>query len=158
MGRALVTGLVGVGLAQVLKLPIHYWSRGEWDWSQMFSSGGMPSSHSAGAAALAAYLAMKKGVSSADFAISTVFGLIVMYDAMGIRRHAGEMAVELNGLDAQVEKLANLHPGVYHRRREEALKERLGHLPREVLASALVGAATGIASYWAETGTLRPRR
>lgn len=158
MGRALITGLAGIGLAQVLKLPIHYWRKGEWDWSQVSSSGGMPSSHSAGTAALTTYIAMKKGLSSIDFAVSTVFGLIVMYDAMGVRRRAGEMAVELNELDVEMERLADQHPGVYHRRREEALKEQLGHMPREVIGGALVGVATGIASYLAETGTLRPRR
>ena len=74
--------------------------------------------------------AMKRGLSAIDFAVSSVFGAVVMYDAMGIRRSAGEIAVEVNDLDEQVERLAKQHPGLYHARRRKALKERLGHLPQ----------------------------
>ncbi|WP_274362394.1 divergent PAP2 family protein [Paenibacillus thermotolerans] len=146
MNRAVFTGLGSIALAQGLKVPIRFLQTGKWNWSALFQTGGMPSSHSAGVSALATYIALKKGVSAIDFAVSTIFGLIVMYDAMGIRRHAGEMAVELNELDAQMEKLADRHPGVYHARRAEALKEQLGHLPQEVAAGALLGAACGAAS------------
>jgi uncharacterized protein len=157
LSRALITGLAGIGLAQAVKIPLRYAKKKEWDWSQLASTGGMPSSHSAGAAALAAYVAMKKGITSVDFAVSALFGFIVMYDAMGIRRSAGEMAVELNKLDEELERLNGDHPGIYHERREEALKEQLGHEPNEVLGGALLGMLAGIASYWAETGTLKPR-
>ncbi|MDF2926874.1 MAG: hypothetical protein K0R57_5788 [Paenibacillaceae bacterium] len=110
----------------------------------------MPSSHSAGAASLATYTAMKKGLSSIEFAISTMYGLIVMYDAMGVRRHAGEIAVEVNELDHKMELLANEHPGIYHERRERMLKEKLGHLPIEVGAGTVLGIAIGAASYCME--------
>jgi len=135
-------------LAQALKLPIEYAREGKWRWSTLFRTGGMPSSHSAGVASLATYIALKKGVPAVDFAISTLFGLIVMYDAMGIRRHAGEMAVELNELDVKFEQLADQHPGVYHRRRDAELKEELGHMPLEVAAGALLGIGTGVLSYF----------
>ncbi|HZG57095.1 divergent PAP2 family protein [Paenibacillus sp.] len=147
MNRAIITGLSSIAAAQTLKLPLEYWSKGEWKWSTLFRTGGMPSSHSAGVSSLATYIALKKGVSAVDFAISALFGLIVMYDAMGIRRHAGEMAVELNELDARVEKLADHHPGTYHREKRAELKEELGHMPREVVAGALLGVAAGALSY-----------
>ncbi|MCI3919530.1 divergent PAP2 family protein [Paenibacillus sp. TRM 82003] len=147
MNRAIATGLSSIGIAQALKLPIEYATQRKWDWSTLFRTGGMPSSHSAGVSSLATYIALKKGVSAIDFAISSMFGMIVMYDAMGIRRHAGEMAVELNDLDMQVEKLADQHPGLYHKRRKEELKEQLGHLPREVAAGALLGIGIGMLSY-----------
>ncbi|MFC0212186.1 divergent PAP2 family protein [Paenibacillus chartarius] len=158
MSRALITGLTGIGLAQLAKLPMRFAEKRSLNWSELSGTGGMPSSHSAGAAALATYVAMKKGVCSIDFAISALFGLIVMYDAMGIRRSAGEMAVELNEMDAELERLNGRHPGLYHERRKEALKEKLGHEPEEVAAGALLGAATGLVSYWTETGTLQPCR
>ncbi|MCD1257982.1 divergent PAP2 family protein [Paenibacillus athensensis] len=147
MNRALTTALLALGTAQALKLPWTWMRTGRWDWSQLTESGGMPSSHSAGVSALAAYIACKRGVSALDFAVSALFGGIVMYDAMGIRRAAGEIAVEVNDLDEQVERLAEQHPGAYHARRRKELKEQLGHLPREVLGGALLGAAVGAASY-----------
>jgi acid phosphatase family membrane protein YuiD len=147
LNRAIVTGLSSIALAQTLKMPIEYAVTGRWNWSTLFRTGGMPSSHSAGVSSLATYIALKKGVSAVDFAISSLYGLIVMYDAMNIRRHAGEMAVELNELDVQVERLADQHPGMYHRRREEALKEQLGHLPGEVAAGAVLGIVIGSVGY-----------
>lgn len=152
MNRALLTGFAGIGLAQAMKVPLAFCEHGKWDLSVLTSTGGMPSSHSAGVAALASYMALKKGVSAADFAICTLFGLIVMYDAMGIRRHAGEMAVEINNLDVQVERLADEHPGVYHARRRAKLKEQLGHMPMEVAAGALLGMAAGTLSFLLEKG------
>lgn len=146
----MLTGLGSIALAQAMKLPLQFIRTGEWKWSALTQTGGMPSSHSAGVASLAAYIALKKGVPAIDFAISSLFGLIVMYDAMGIRRAAGEMAVELNQLDVQVEQLSDHHPGLYHERRQEALKEQLGHIPQEVAVGAVLGAAIGAASYWLE--------
>ncbi|OPH47668.1 hypothetical protein BC351_10790 [Paenibacillus ferrarius] len=150
MNRALTTALIGIGTAQLMKIPWHYAASRQWDWSQVVQTGGMPSSHSSGVSALATYIAMKKGVSAIDFAVSSVFGAVVMYDAMGIRRAAGEIAVEVNDLDEQVERLAKQQPGIYHARRRKALKERLGHLPREVLGGALLGIAVGACSYLLE--------
>jgi acid phosphatase family membrane protein YuiD len=147
VNQAMLTGLASIAIAQGLKLPLNYMHTGSWERSSLTQTGGMPSSHSAGVASLATYVALKKGTSAFDFAISSLFGLIVMYDAMGIRRSAGEMAVELNNLDAQVEELANQHPGVYHQKRKEALKEPLGHMPREVFVGAVLGIILGTISY-----------
>ncbi|MFD0588769.1 divergent PAP2 family protein [Paenibacillus sp. GCM10027627] len=143
--RGLVTALAAVGTAQMLKLPWHYGQTGEWDWNKIVGSGGMPSSHSSGVSALAVYTGIKSGVRSPEFAIASMLGIVVMYDAMNIRRHAGEIAIQVNDLDADVEKLAGHHPGIYHKRRKERLKETLGHQPREVAAGALLGALIGLA-------------
>lgn len=141
--RALGTALIAVGAAQLLKLPLHYAETGKWDTRKIIGSGGMPSSHSSGVTALAVYTATKYGVRTPEFAISAMLGIIVMYDAMNIRRHAGEIAMQVNDLDVDVEKLAGEHPGIYHSRRREKLKESLGHQPREVLAGSLLGAVLG---------------
>ena len=150
MNRALTTAVIGIGAAQAIKLPLTYVFSKKWDWSQLVQTGGMPSSHSSGVTALATYIGMKRGFSAIDFAVSSVFGAVVMYDAMGIRRSAGEIAVEVNDLDVQVERIAQQHPGLYHARRRKALKERLGHLPQEVAAGALLGFAIGACSYLLE--------
>ncbi|GBG11806.1 haloperoxidase [Paenibacillus sp. MY03] len=142
--RGLGTALAAVGAAQLLKIPMHAWRTGEWRLGKVVGSGGMPSSHSSGVTALAAYTAVKYGVKTPEFAIAGMLGIIVMYDAMNIRRHAGEIAIQVNDLDADVERLAGHHPGIYHKRREEKLKESLGHQPGEVLAGAILGAAVGV--------------
>lgn len=142
--RGLGTALAAIGIAQLLKPPIHVWRTGEWRWGKIVGSGGMPSSHSSGVAALAAYTAVKYGVRTPEFAIASMLGMVVMYDAMNIRRHAGEIAIQVNDLDADVERLAGHHPGVYHARRKQKLKESLGHQPNEVLAGALLGSAVGV--------------
>jgi acid phosphatase family membrane protein YuiD len=106
----------------------------------------MPSSHSSSVSALAAYTATRYGVRTPAFAISAMLGIIVMYDAMNIRRHAGEIAVQVNDLDEDMERLAGREPGIYHKRRRERLKESLGHQPREVAAGSVLGAVIGFLS------------
>lgn len=150
MNRALGTALFSVGAAQLLKVPAAFVKTGHWRWSALTESGGMPSSHSAGAASLATYTAMKKGTHSIEFAISTLYGLIVMADAMGVRRHAGEIAVEVNALGQKVEGLSIRHPGIRHRRPAAMLEEKLGHLPVEVAAGTMLGMLIGAAGFYRE--------
>jgi acid phosphatase family membrane protein YuiD len=142
--RGLITAVAAVGAAQLLKLPLHYAKTGRWEMRKLIGSGGMPSSHSSGVSALAAYTAIKYGIKTPEFAISALFGVIVMYDAMNIRRHAGKIAMQVNDLDVDVEKLAGKHPGIYHTRRRDRLKESLGHEPREVAAGSLLGVLLGL--------------
>ncbi|MFD2670276.1 divergent PAP2 family protein [Marinicrinis sediminis] len=143
LSGALRAAMTAIGSAQLLKIPFEKWQTGHWNPAAAISSGGMPSSHSAGVTALATYVGLKKGIQSVDFALATVFGLIVMYDAMGIRRHAGEIAMEVNQLEKMVEKLAIDHYREYHDQREQQLKEMLGHMPQEVAVGALYGTLVG---------------
>ncbi|MNC46117.1 Divergent PAP2 family protein [compost metagenome] len=152
MNRALGTALISVGAAQLLKVPITFARTGHWKWSALMESGGMPSSHSAGAASLAAYTALKKGTHSMEFAISALYGLIVMADAMGVRRHAGEIAVEVNALGQRVEVLSGKPPVMRRRRPSAVLEEKLGHLPVEVAAGTVLGISIGAASFFREWG------
>jgi uncharacterized protein len=145
MNRAILTALCSIGIAQLMKIPLAK-NKDEGIIKTIFSTGGMPSSHSAGVSSLATYVGIRKGFTSVDFALSTIFGLIVMYDAQGIRRHAGEIAIQVNDLDEEVEKLAGKHPGHFHKKREKALKEMLGHQPEEVAGGALLGIGLGALS------------
>lgn len=151
MNRAFITALTTIGLAQVVKVPVRYAETGRWNWIDMLKTGGMPSSHSAGVAALASYIGFKKGVSSVHFAIASILSLIVMYDAMGIRRQAGNIATEVNELENTIVWLAEQHPELVHERKRKQLEERLGHLPEEVLAGAMLGICTGALSYALES-------
>lgn len=107
-----------------------------------FSTGGMPSSHSAAVAALTTGVGIIEGVTSTVFAVSCVFSIIIMFDASGVRRQAGEQAVVLNQLikDFQlfVDGAKDWNKKEEFQKRQE-LKELLGHQPIEVFFGGLSG-------------------
>ena len=98
-----------------------------------FDSGGMPSSHTSLVVGLATSVAITSGLGSSLFVACLAFALIVMYDAAGVRRHAGKQAEVLNAL---VEDYFQGHPVS-----EQELKEVLGHTPLQVAMGALLGVA-----------------
>ncbi|WP_368504257.1 divergent PAP2 family protein [Alkalihalophilus sp. As8PL] len=156
MNRPMLTALLTIGLAQSLKVPIKKAQTGLWEWDTLIETGGMPSSHSAGVTALATYVALERGVSSVDFALSTVFGLIVMYDAQGIRRQTGELTIKVNEMNADLERIAGDSHAKQSEKRSVQLRERLGHQPEEVVGGAMLGVITGCISY-ALTGKKRKK-
>ncbi|GJN15048.1 hypothetical protein PR202_gb01934 [Eleusine coracana subsp. coracana] len=87
-----VSGLVAWAVAQTAKAVLTSFIERRWDMRMLFSSGGMPSSHTALCTALTASVALCHGVSDALFPVCLGFTLIVMYDATGVRRHAGMQA------------------------------------------------------------------
>ncbi|MFS0822234.1 divergent PAP2 family protein [Bacillus sp. 1P02SD] len=134
--------LAAIGFAQFVKVPLHFFVTRNVDWSLITSTGGMPSSHSAAVTALTTGIALEQGVGSPFFAISTVFAVIVMFDASGVRRHAGEQATVLNQLVADFQKFAEdakLWPRLDGERKRRELKELLGHKPIEVFFGGLTG-------------------
>jgi acid phosphatase family membrane protein YuiD len=139
---SLWTSLTAIGLAQFIKIPLYYFPNKSWDWSLIFSTGGMPSSHSAAVTALTASIGLEHGVDSAFFAISTVFAIIVMFDAAGIRRHAGEQAIVINKLVDEFNQMIH-EMKTWNVQNEQVkrkkLKELLGHQPVEVLMGGLFG-------------------
>ncbi|KAJ4787488.1 Acid phosphatase/vanadium-dependent haloperoxidase-related protein [Rhynchospora pubera] len=126
-----VSGLVAWFLAQTIKVFLNFFVERKWDLGILFSSGGMPSSHSSLCTALTASVAFCHGVSDSLFPVCLGFSLIVMYDATGVRRHAGMQAEVLNKI---VEDLFQGHPIS-----ERKLKELLGHTPSQVFAGAVLG-------------------
>lgn len=126
-----VSGFFAWMVAQSLKVMLNFFVERKWDLRIMFASGGMPSSHSALCTALTTSVAICHGVADSLFPVCLGFSLIVMYDAIGVRRHAGMQAEVLNMI---VEDLFQGHP-ISQRK----LKELLGHTPSQVVAGALVG-------------------
>lgn len=146
MNRGIVTALSAIGIAQGLKIFMHKKLTGNWDWKPAFTTGGMPSSHSAGVSALASYVAANKGWNHTETSLATVFGVIVMYDAQGIRRHTGEIAQLVNDLEDRLAKFSGDFPSFEYVQREKELKELLGHQPVEVGVGATLGVLIGLAS------------
>ena len=108
-------------------------------WVRLFQTGGMPSSHASTVVALATSLALLKGMRSVEFAISMVFSSIVLYDATGLRRAAGEHAKALNRLVKSIEHKDDFE------KIEANFKEFLGHTPLEVFWGCVLGLIIGIA-------------
>lgn len=155
MNRGVLTALASIGIAQGLKIFTHKKLTGKWDWRQVATTGGMPSSHSAGVSALAAYIAANKGSRHTETALATIFGVIVMYDAQGIRRHTGEIAKLVNELQSEMTSLSNEFPSFQHEARDRQLKELLGHQPLEVLGGSILG---GILGYFSAIYENRERK
>ncbi|KAF5464466.1 hypothetical protein F2P56_014540 [Juglans regia] len=126
-----VSGLFAWLIAQSMKMFLNFFIERKWDLRLLFASGGMPSSHSALCTALTTSVALCHGVADSLFPVCLGFSLIVMYDAIGVRRHAGMQAEVLNMI---VEDMFQGHP-ISKRK----LKELLGHNPSQVLAGALLG-------------------
>ncbi|XP_058740653.1 uncharacterized protein LOC131612929 [Vicia villosa] len=126
-----VSGLFAWFVAQSIKVFLNFCMERKWDLRLMFASGGMPSSHSALCSALTTSVALSHGVADSLFPVSLGFSLIVMYDAIGVRRHAGMQAQVLNMI------VADMFQG--HPISERKLKELLGHTPSQVFAGALLG-------------------
>ena len=94
-------------------------------------TGGMPSSHAALVSAMATSVAFIEGIASNLFIFSLWFMLVVIRDALGVRRASGVQARALNNLGRQiVDKInVNFNP----------VKEIHGHTPLEVAVGVLLG-------------------
>ena len=126
----LLTALIGWFASQALKIVLS-WDK-KLDFKRFIGSGGMPSSHASFVMSLTMAVGFENGFDSAAFAISAVVAFVVMYDAAGIRRSAGQQAAILNKLVESVVKAD--FPGT-----EKKLKELLGHTPIEVFGGAILG-------------------
>ncbi|CCH66673.1 hypothetical protein RINTHH_5180 [Richelia intracellularis HH01] len=130
--RVLLVALVACVIAQLLKLIIEVIQNRKLSVQVLVTTGGMPSSHSALVTALATGVGQTVGWSSSEFAVATVFAIIVMYDAAGVRQAAGKQARILNQM---IDELFNEHPEF----NQDRLKELLGHTPFEVIAGFALG-------------------
>ncbi|KGP72067.1 divergent PAP2 family protein [Pontibacillus yanchengensis] len=139
--------LTAIVFAQVVKIPIQFIASRHFNPGLAFSTGGMPSSHSAAVTALATAVGLQEGLNSNMFAIACVLAIIVMFDATGVRRQAGEQAILLNKLAKDfthmVEEARVWSKKAEYEKREE-LKELLGHQPIEVFFGGVTGVLISI--------------
>jgi len=144
-------GLTAWCLAQILKTLIAFLLTNKIQVERLWGAGGMPSSHSALVISIAIGMAHIKGFSSPEFGFTLAFAAIVIYDAMGVRRAAGEHAKVLNRIVFEVE-LPWLREELRNQGEEpdepmekatpllqKHLQEYLGHTPLEVLGGCLLG-------------------
>jgi uncharacterized protein len=96
-----------------------------------WKTGGMPSSHCALAVSIATAIAFREGLNTSIFILAFFFALVVIRDAMGVRRAAGIQARTLNLLGKEL----NGRLGLGYR----PVKEVHGHNPSEVIVGSLLG-------------------
>ena len=133
--EAIFSGLAGTFIAQFIKVFTYLFTHKKINFKIFTTTGGMPSSHTAGVIGLSTSVALIEGLDSIAFAISLGFSLVIMQDAAGLRRAAGKTAATLNRLvDEFVQKNQEVKPYA-------VLKELLGHTPLEVFCGMLLGIA-----------------
>jgi len=105
----------------------------------IWSTGGMPSSHSALVCSLTTSAGIKQGISSDFFIFSLIFALIVLRDSLGVRRAAGLQAKALNTLGKQVSEKLGLE--------FNPVQEINGHSMVEVLVGGILGVLIAVVFY-----------
>lgn len=130
-------GLLAWFLAQLIKVVLDVVLLRKLDLRRFFSSGGMPSSHSALVLACTTAIGRLYGFEGPLFALSVILSAIVMYDACNVRRSAGDTARLVNQLLEHVERLTAEDFA-------ENLREVMGHTPLQVLMGALLGFGVGL--------------
>lgn len=129
--RVLIAGLSAWFMAQIIKIPLDYFRTRKWNWALIFTSGGMPSSHSSLMTATTLAIALYYGWDHPAFALGVAITMIVTYDAAGVRQQAGIHAQRINVL---FDELLRGHPIS-----DKDLREVLGHTPLEVTGGILLG-------------------
>lgn len=141
MYQILLLPLISGLIAQIIKFLIKS-NRQKFKFNNLLAYSGMPSGHSAMVVSLATIIGLAEGWQSPLFAISIILAIVVIRDALGIRRYLGRHGKTLNILvkDLKEDQLLDEN---YPR-----LLERIGHTPAQVLAGALIGFLISLAGYW----------
>lgn len=134
--------LVASLMAQILKLPLEYLRTKEWDWSLLFGTGGMPSSHSAVVTAAAAGVGHYAGFDTPLFGLAFAIATVVIYDATNIRRQAGFHAQQINRIIKEL-----IEGKVKPVEEFDELREVLGHSPAEALGGIALGIVVSIITW-----------
>ena len=141
--KVLIASIIASILAQILKLPLEYIRNKTWDWSLLFSTGGMPSSHSAIVSAAAVSIGHYVGFDTPLFGLAFAVAAVVVYDATNIRRQAGFHAQQINRIIKESIS-GKTKPG----KEFEQLREVLGHSPAEAFGGIILGILVSILCWW----------
>ena len=130
--RVLITAFAAWMAAQLIKTLIYRVLYKHFDRERIFGSGGMPSSHTSTVIALTVSMGIREGFASSLFAVCAVFSIVVIYDALGVRRETGRQGEVINRILREF--LLEGKPIS-----EENMKTLVGHTPLEVMGGVIVG-------------------
>ena len=135
----LLAGLSAWVIAQILKALTYLIVNRKFQLERLFGDGGMPSGHSATVTSVAVMTGLQNGFDSGVFAVAAILAIVVMHDAMGVRRETGKQAKAINEMQDFINKMSGKELTD-----EEKLKEFVGHTPLQVAMGAILGLAVGI--------------
>lgn len=136
----LLTPIIAGAIAQGLKFAIKK-NEQKFSFKNLLAYSGMPSGHSAIVVSLATIMGLERNFSSPEFAISFVLAIVVIRDALGIRRYLGKHGEVLNVLvkDLGEDQLID--------KSYPFLLEKIGHTPLQVLVGSLIGLIVAILGF-----------
>jgi len=137
----LILPIVAGLIAQISKFFIEN-NQQKFSYKNIFAYSGMPSGHSAIVVSLATIIGLLEGMKSSLFAVSIILAIIVIRDAIGIRRYLGQHGRTLNVLVKDLRD-DNVLEENYPR-----LLEKIGHTPIQVLIGSMIGFITSIIGYF----------
>lgn len=132
--KILISIFLAFLVTQTSKFIMNYKKTGRWELSTYLQNGGMPSSHTSTSIAMTTGLFIETGLSY-YFVIATLFSIIIMNDAMKVRRETGEEARILNRV-IEKENMVMHH-----------LTEKIGHTPVQVAVGFIVGLVCALIVY-----------
>lgn len=150
----LITAMLAILITQLIKVPIAFLLRRPAPLSLVISTGGMPSSHSAAVTGLVTAILIEHSWESHLSAIAITFGVIVIFDSMGVRRQSGEHSVLINEL---VEDFRSLRKSFVNLSQEgvkefpiieRKSREMLGHKPIEVFFGIISGIVIALLTFY----------
>lgn len=149
MNIPLIISFLAIIFTQLVKYPIaKFFNKSRANINIVTSTGGMPSSHSAATSSLITTLILQYGFKSPYVAIAVVFGVIIMFDSMGVRRQSGEQGLILDAfIKEQLQQKEKIGEYNAERYEEMIIKNYLGHKPSEVIGGVLLGIVLAIVFY-----------
>lgn len=129
------------GIAQILKSIISAIVNKKFSFDRLVGDGGMPSGHSATVTSLAIMCGLVNGFNSATFGLATIFAIVVMHDATGVRRETGKQAVSIIKMAELLNDYVSEKDEVI---KTDKLKVLVGHTPWQVVCGAVLGAVIAI--------------
>lgn len=121
--------LVSYVVAHIVKVIVASTLQKRFMWKVVFLPGGIPSAHSALVSSLVTAIFLVQGASVVFWA-SLVFGVIIVYDAMTLRRQVG----------VHTRMLGRLHLKVTREEARQYLSDdHVGHTPTEVALGIIIG-------------------
>ena len=139
--HVLFAPLIAWILSQIIKAVINLFIYRKFSLERLLGDGGMPSAHSATVMCLCIMIGWTAGFGSPIFALSFIFAVVVMRDALGVRREAGKQAASIKELASAVNK-------IFHTKdteiKTENLKVLVGHTPLQVIFGAITGAIIAV--------------
>lgn len=125
--------------AQTLKVILYFIKFKKFDFRLFIGTGGMPSSHTAAVTSVTVTIGLSQGWDAPVFMVSLLYCIVVISDAMGVRRAAGKQAVILNKMMDEMWRSEFKY--------EKRLKEWLGHTPLEAVAGIIIGILLPVIMY-----------